>query len=277
MPPARNSNSLPPLLEWFQSQECSLTTTATLRASCLCHHPLAKWVLCTFSFFMWLSSEVRSCICDRQSHHLSRAAKKREPSFVGYAFSSVQSLSRARLFATPWIAARQASLSITNSWSSPKLLSIESVMPSSHLILCHPLLLLPQIPPSIRVFSNESTLHMRWPKYCLREAQTRKVEVLQNSKDVQKLWYSQKNRKLPTVNHWRGIIFVLRNYCERQSYVLVHRWRVCLICDALPLVQLRIFLATCLMMYYNLLLPFASFSSTFKTICKSSLADTVNF
>ena len=153
----------------------------------------------------------------------------------------------------------------------------ESVMPSSHLILCLSLLLLPPIPPSIRVFSNESTLRMRWPKYCLREAQTRKVEVLQNSKDVQKLWYSQKNRKLPTVNHWRGIIFVLRNYCERQSYVLVHRWRVCLICDALPLVQLRIFLATCLMMYYNLLLPFASFSSTFKTICKSSLADTVNF
>jgi len=80
-------------------------------------------------------------------------------------FSSVQSVSRVRLFATPWIAARQASLSITNSQSSPKLMSIESVMPSSHLILCHPLLLLPSIPPSIRVFSNESTLHMRWPKY----------------------------------------------------------------------------------------------------------------
>ena len=80
-------------------------------------------------------------------------------------FSSVQSLSRGRLFVTPWIAARQASLSITNSWSSPKLMCIESVMPSSHLILCHPLLLLPPIPPSIRVFSNESTLSMRWPKY----------------------------------------------------------------------------------------------------------------
>ena len=79
--------------------------------------------------------------------------------------SSVQSLSRVRLFVTPWIAAHQASLSITNSQSSPKLLSIESVMPSSHLILCHPLLLLPPIPPSIRVFSNEATLHMRWPKY----------------------------------------------------------------------------------------------------------------
>ena len=80
-------------------------------------------------------------------------------------FSSVQSLSRVRLFATPWIAARQASLSITNCRSSLRLTSIKSVMPSSHLILCRPLLLLPAIPPSIRVFSNESTLVMRWPKY----------------------------------------------------------------------------------------------------------------
>ena len=80
-------------------------------------------------------------------------------------FSSVQLLSRVRLFATPWIAAHQASLSITNSRSSLKLTSIESVMPSSHLILCRPLLLLPPIPLSIRVFSNESTLRMRGPKY----------------------------------------------------------------------------------------------------------------
>ena len=79
-------------------------------------------------------------------------------------FSSVQLLSRVRLFVTPWTAARQASLSITNSRSPPKPMSIESVMPSSHLILCNPLLLLPPIPPSIRVFSNESTLRMRWPK-----------------------------------------------------------------------------------------------------------------
>ena len=82
-----------------------------------------------------------------------------------YSFSSVQSLSRVLLFATPWITAHQASLSITNSRSSPRLMSIESVMPSSHLILCCPLLLLPPIPPIIKVFSNESTLHMRWPKY----------------------------------------------------------------------------------------------------------------
>ena len=79
-------------------------------------------------------------------------------------FSSVQSLSHVRL-CDPWIAARQASLFITNSRSSLRLTSIPSVMPSSHLILCRPLLLLPPIPPSIRVFSNESTLHMRCPKY----------------------------------------------------------------------------------------------------------------
>ena len=80
-------------------------------------------------------------------------------------FSSVQSLSRVRLFATPWTAACQASLSITNPRSSLRLTSIELVMPSSHLILCCPLLLLPPIPPNIRVFSNESVLCMRWPKY----------------------------------------------------------------------------------------------------------------
>ena len=79
--------------------------------------------------------------------------------------SSVQSLSCVWLFVIPWIAARQASLFVTNSRSLLKLMSIELVMPSSQFILCHPLLLLPPIPPSIRVFSNESTLHMRWPKY----------------------------------------------------------------------------------------------------------------
>ena len=80
-------------------------------------------------------------------------------------FSAVQSLSHIQLFATPWIAALQAFLSITNSWSSLRFMSIESVMPSSHLIFCRPLLLLPPIPPSIRIFSSESTLRMRWPKY----------------------------------------------------------------------------------------------------------------
>ena len=84
---------------------------------------------------------------------------------VSVQFSSVQLLSHVRLFATPWTAACQASLSITNPWSSPKPMSIESVMPSNHLILCCPLLLQPSIFPSIRVFSNESALHIRWPKY----------------------------------------------------------------------------------------------------------------
>ena len=80
-------------------------------------------------------------------------------------FSSVQSLSHVRFFVTPWTEANQASLSISNSQSLLKLMSVESVMPSNHLILCHPLLLLPSIFPSIRVFSNESVLHIRWPKY----------------------------------------------------------------------------------------------------------------
>ena len=80
-------------------------------------------------------------------------------------FSSVQWLSRVQLFATPWTAAHQASLSMTNSWSLFKLMSIELVMPSNHLILCHPLILLPSIFPSIRVFSNETAFCIRWPKY----------------------------------------------------------------------------------------------------------------
>ena len=85
--------------------------------------------------------------------------------FSSFQFSSVHSLSHVQLFASPWIAAHQASLPITNSQSPPKPMSIESVMPSSCLILCHPLLLLPPTPPSIRVFSNEPALCMRWSKY----------------------------------------------------------------------------------------------------------------
>ena len=80
-------------------------------------------------------------------------------------FSSIQLLSHVRLFVIPWTTAHQASLSITNSWSLAKLMSVESVMPFNHLILCRPLLLSPSISPSIRVFSNESALHIRWPKY----------------------------------------------------------------------------------------------------------------
>ena len=84
---------------------------------------------------------------------------------IRHQFSSVQSLNLVRLFATPCITARQASMSITNCQNSPKLMCIESVIPSSHLILCRPLLLLLPIPPNIRVFSNESTVRMNWPKY----------------------------------------------------------------------------------------------------------------
>ena len=110
------------------------------------------------------------CFCDLHTFEESYAIVPKWTNLYGLVplkgiqFSSVQSLSRVQLFVTPWFAARQASLSITNSRSPPKPMSIESVMPSSHLILRR-LLLLPPIPPTIRVFSNESTLHMRWPKY----------------------------------------------------------------------------------------------------------------
>ena len=91
--------------------------------------------------------------------------RKKHTSAVSMRITSVQLLSRVRLFATPWTAARQASLSITNSWSLLNLMSIESMMPSNHIILCRPLLPLPSIFHSIRVFSNESVLGIRWPKY----------------------------------------------------------------------------------------------------------------
>ena len=125
-----------------------------------------RWVssVSTRSLSVWLSFVLLP-----YKVHLN--LKKRYFHFSGFhyktsfKFSSVQPLSRLRLFATPWIATRQVSLSISNSRSSLRLTSIESVMPSSHLILSRPLLLLPLIPPSIRVFSNESALRMRWPKY----------------------------------------------------------------------------------------------------------------
>ena len=111
-------------------------------------------------FFLWQGQQ-----CPKYEDSISLSPRVKNTSSKPIRFSSVQSLRRVWLFATPWITAHQASLSITNSRSSPKLMGIESVMPSSHLILCRPLLLLPSIPPSIRVFSNESALRMRWPKY----------------------------------------------------------------------------------------------------------------
>ena len=123
-----------------------------------------------FCFPLWFLSFHHSSLClPSFKSNLSRLCLRICGVFLvlyfSVQFSSVQLLSHVWLFVTPWIAARQASLSITNSRSSLRLVSIRSVMPSSHLILCRPLLLLPPIPPSIRVFSNESTLHMRWPKY----------------------------------------------------------------------------------------------------------------
>ena len=123
-------------------------------SSVLLNLPL-RYLLCLFSYFHSCSTHPR----------VVSWLKPVWPLWWFLSGSSDQSLSRVRLFATSWIAARQASLPITNSQSSPRLTSIESVMPSSHLILRRPLFLLPPIPPSIRVFSNESTLHMRWPKY----------------------------------------------------------------------------------------------------------------
>ena len=116
-------------------------------------------------------------------------------------FSSVQLLSRVQIFVTPWNAACQASLSITNSQSLPKLMSIESVMPSNHLILCHPLLLLPSIFPRIRGFSNESDLRIRWPKYWGVSASTSVLPV--NTQDWSPLgwtaWVSSQSKGLSRV------------------------------------------------------------------------------
>ena len=98
-------------------------------------------------------------------HYKQEVQESVQPFSFMHLFSSVQLLSSVQLFATPWTAARQASLSITNSWSLLKLMSIESMMPSNHLILCHPFLFLPSIFPSTGVFSNESVLRIRWTKY----------------------------------------------------------------------------------------------------------------
>ena len=139
-------------------------------------------------------------------------------------FSSVQLLSRVRLFATPWIAAHQASLSITNSRSSPRLTSNESVMPSSHLILCRPLFLLPLIPPSIRVLSNESTLRMRWPKYWSFSFSilTYKCSVSTKKDSGTRVaaWHTLEIR-LPAVLCREHMFCVLYWYCQNTLNILI--------------------------------------------------------
>ena len=122
----------------------SMTYVKSLR------HDTNKMIITQISRNWWIASIIHTYT---RKMHLSDQIR------------SYQSLSHVWLFATPWVPARQASLSITNSRSSLRLMSIKSVMPSSHLILCRPFLLLPSISPSIRVFSNESTLRIRWPKY----------------------------------------------------------------------------------------------------------------
>ena len=152
--------------------------------------------------------------------------------FTWLQFSSVQSLSRVWLFATPWIAAHQASLSITNSWSSLKLTSIESVMPSSHLILCHPLLLLPPIPPSIRVFCNDSTLRMRWPKYWSFSFSTGKTIAFIRRTFVGKIMsqLSQKSSTAIAPNHAAYAVYL----ATKSKLICVcitegkRSWKVCL-------------------------------------------------
>ena len=125
-------------------------------SSSLFPHSLPKWM--GLEYISYGSSEISANLSIQPPVVVDSSIKH-------FQFSSVQSLSHVWLFVTPWITARQASLSIANSRSLPKPMCIKSVMPSSHLILCHPFLLLPPIPCSIRVFSNESTLRIRWPKY----------------------------------------------------------------------------------------------------------------
>ena len=153
---------------------------------------------------------------------------------MNYIFSSVQfSRSVVSNSATPWIAARQASLSITNSRSSLKLMSIEAVMPSSHLILCRPLLLLPPFPPSIRVFSNESTLCMRWPKYILRYKGVRNNLFCSWDNGFSGLCYYAVLHNL----HLLRILFYLCQLLHSQNYIIER---------VLLTVQILIKYATCI-------------------------------
>ena len=141
-------SSLPFIFQPYQ-QNCSSSSFSFLR-------PSLSFLCCFYSSLYFICS---------MKHFLDKLIEIFVPPLYAEGLNSVQSLSCVRLFATPWTTARQASLSITNSRSLLKLISIESVMPSNHQILCHPLLLPPSIFPIMRVFSNESALCIRWPKY----------------------------------------------------------------------------------------------------------------
>ena len=155
----------------FKGIQCSSKFPWSLRPDCLFHYIILKVEKQSRHVPSICSSLSMAVSEDKQEWPLTKHSslrnhwKKGVCLYCWWGFSSVQLLSRVWLFATPWIAARQASLFTTNSQSSLRLASIESVMPSSHLILYRPLFLLSPIPPSIKVFSNESTLPMRWPKY----------------------------------------------------------------------------------------------------------------
>ena len=179
--PRTQGFSVPCSTNWAIAANSYLNIKCSLQLYSTCSKKLIKYIsfftveITTQWHFCLLLSVFSPLILDHLSNlqlrsHLTLSSNS--PHSMNYQiltiffpFSSVQSLNHVRLFATPWIAACQASLSITNSWSLLKHMSIESVMPSSHLVLCHPLPLLPSIFPSIRVFSNESVLCNRWPKY----------------------------------------------------------------------------------------------------------------
>ena len=158
--------------------DCSLPVSSSYG---IAQARILEWVAISFSKILPVPGIEPVLLHGRQTHYSLRHFQCELQMIIGpslsgmkitvatirhrYQFSSVQALSRVRLFVTPWTTACQASLSITNSSSLPKLMSIESVMPSNHLFFCLPLLLLPSIFPSIRVFSDELALHIRWPKY----------------------------------------------------------------------------------------------------------------
>ena len=160
----------PPKMGWYILRVYSSFDYWKMGFDCQLYHLLAHWAQVTFLLSLNLNCLIRKRTIKCLTALLERLSITPKSTYLlcllhGLKLSSVQSLSHVWLFETPWTAACQASLSITNSQSLFKLMSIESVMPSHHLILCHPLLLLPSIFPSIRVFSDESALHIRWPKY----------------------------------------------------------------------------------------------------------------